>query len=186
MARYMSHMMQWHFGRRFMAIVVGAAGLVVVACGSTTPAPTKTASATTAPAATPTPVPLSAPVATPPGPTPWPFPGQPESCGGVTVAQDGKVSPPVCPDGRPNVAAILFFAHIPSKLLALGPAATAGEVLTAACADLNAPPPNGGTIPLVTTEASLAFAEYYWNFGTVTSPAQINQQMTAGACKSGG
>ena len=186
MSRYMSQMLQLKFGRRCMAMVVGAAGLAVPACGTTTPPPTMPASTTTAPAATPTAVPLSAPVATPPGPTPWPFPGQPESCGGVTVAQDGNVSPPVCPDGRPNVAAILFFAKIPSKLLALGPAATAGEVMTAACADLNAPPPNGGTIPLVTTEASLAFAENNWNFGVVTSPAQINQQMTAGACNSGG
>jgi hypothetical protein len=176
----MSHVSQLKFGKHLTAMAVAGAGLVVVACGSTTPAPTKSASTTTAPTATPTAVPLSVPVATPPGPTPWPFPGQPENCGGVTVAQDGTVSPPVCPDGRPNVAAI------PSKLLALGPSATSGEVLTAACADLNAPPPNGGTIPLVTTVAYLAFAENNWNFGIVTSPGQIGQQMTAGACSSGG
>jgi hypothetical protein len=58
--------------------------------------------------------------------------------------------------------------------------------MSAACDDLNAPAPNGGTIPLVTTEASLAFAENNWNFGGATSPAQINQQMVAGACGSAG
>jgi hypothetical protein len=100
----------------------------------------------------------------------------------VVIAQDGNVSPAVCPDGRPNVGAITFFATIPSKLLSLGPDATAAAVMSAACADLNAPAPNAGTIPLVTTEASLAFAENNWNFGSTTSPAQINQQMVAGAC----
>ena len=54
--------------------------------------------------------------------------------------------------------------------------------MAAACADLNAPAPNAGTIPLVTTEATLAFAENNWDFGAVTSPGQINQQMVAGAC----
>jgi hypothetical protein len=91
----MSHVSQLKFGKHLTAMAVAGAGLVVVACGSTTPAPTKSASTTTAPTATPTAVPLSVPVATPPGPTPWPFPGQPENCGGVTVAQDGTVSPPV-------------------------------------------------------------------------------------------
>jgi hypothetical protein len=102
----------------------------------------------------------------------------------VTIAQDGNVTPAVCPDGRPSVAAITFFSKIPSQLLTLGPDATAADVLRAACDDLNAPAPNGGTIPLVTTEASLAFAENNWNFGAVTSPQQINQQMVAGACSS--
>jgi hypothetical protein len=163
------------------ALVVATCSLAVVACGGTTPTP-----ATSAPhsASTPTPTAsaLSAPVATPPGPTPWPFPGRPENCGPVTVAQDGNVTPPVCPDGRPSAAAITFFAKIPSQLLSLGPDATAAEVMHAACADLDAPAPNGGTIPLVTTEASLAFAENNWNFGLVTSPGQINQQMVDGAC----
>jgi len=104
----------------------------------------------------------------------------------VTVEQDGNVTPVLCPDGRPSVAAIMSFATIPSKLLSLGPAATAAAVMSAACEDLNAPAPNGGTIPLVTTEATLAFAENDWNFGGVISPAQITQQMVAGACNSTG
>jgi hypothetical protein len=102
----------------------------------------------------------------------------------VTVAQDGNVTPALCPDGRPSVTAITFFSKIPSQLLSLGPDATATAVMSAACDDLNAPAPNAGTIPLVTTEASLAFAENNWNFGGVISPGQINQQMVAGACSS--
>jgi hypothetical protein len=173
----------WHarFDPLRTAIIVATCSLGVVACGGTVPSP-----ATSAPnnssATTPTASALSAPIATPPGPTPWPFPGHPENCGPVVIAQDGNVSPAVCPDGRPNVGAITFFAKIPSKLLSLGPDAAAAEVLSAACQDLNAPAPNAGTIPLVTTEASLAFAENNWNFGSATSPAQINQQMVAGMC----
>jgi hypothetical protein len=102
----------------------------------------------------------------------------------VTVEQDGNVTPVLCPDGRPSVTAIALFSKIPSQLLSLGPDATATAVMSAACADLNAPAPNGGTIPLVTTEATLAFAENNWNFGGVISPGQITQQMVAGACTS--
>lgn len=163
------------------AIIAATCSLAVVACGSTTPSPA-TSAPTSSSAPTSTASSLSAPVATPPGPTPWPFPGHPENCGSVVIAQDGNVSPAVCPDGRPNVGAITFFAKIPSKLLSLGPDATATEVMSAACEDLSAPAPNAGTIPLVTTEASLAFAENNWNFGSASSPGQINQQMVAGAC----
>jgi len=159
---------------------VTVCALAAAACGSVTPA------STTSPGGGSTPAPTlsaaAAPVATPPGSTPWPFPGQPENCGPITIAQDGNVTPALCPDGRPNVAAITFFAKVPSQLLALGPGATAADVMAAACADLNAPAPNAGTIPLVTTEATLAFAENNWDFGAVTSPGQINQQMVAGAC----
>jgi hypothetical protein len=164
------------------AIVVVSCLFAAVACGSTSPTTGASKPSSTSPA--PTASALAAPVATPPGPTPWPFPGRPENCGPVTIAQDGNVIPALCPDGRPSVAAITVFAKIPSKLLSLGPAATAAAVMSAACQDLNAPAPNGGTIPLVTTEATLAFAENNWNFGGVTSPAQITQQMVAGACSS--
>jgi hypothetical protein len=173
----------WHarFDPLRTAIIAATCSLAVVACGGTGPS-SATSAPTSSSAPTPTASSLSAPVATPPGPTPWPFPGQPEHCGAVVIAQDGNVAPVVCPDGRPNVGAITYFAKIPSKLLSLGPSATAAEVMSAACQDLNAPAPNGGTIPLVTTEATLAFAENNWNFGSVSSPGQINQQMVAGAC----
>jgi len=163
-----------------VTIVVASCLFAAVACGST--APTTATSTPTSAAPTPSASALPAPVATPPGPTPWPFPGQPENCGPATVDQDGNITPALCPDGRPSVAAITIFSTIPSHLLSLGPDATATAVMNAACADLNAPAPNGGTIPLVTTEASLAFAENDWNFGGVLSPGQITQRMVAGAC----
>ncbi len=175
----------WH--ARFVplrsAIIAASCSLAVVACGSATPTPATSAPGISS-ATTPTASAVSAPIATPPGPTPWPFPGHPENCGTVTIAQDGNVSPALCPDGRPNVGAVTFFAKIPSKLLSLGPEARATEVMSAACQDLNAPAPNAGTIPLITTEASLAFAENNWNFESAMSPGQINQRMVAGACGS--
>jgi hypothetical protein len=163
------------------AMIVAGCALTAAACATTIP-PTGTSAPNTAAPQSPTAGPLSIPVATPPGATPWPFPAAPENCGQITVAEDGNVSPVLCPDGRPSVAAITFFAGIPSKLLSLGRDATAADVLSAACDDLNAPAPNGGTIPLVTTEATLAFAENRWNFGPVTSPEQIDHEMFAGAC----
>jgi hypothetical protein len=151
------------FGNRLAEAAVAGIAIGVVACGSATPAV-----GTRPPTVTPTPAAL----------------GAPEACGPVTVAQDGNVGPVVCPDGRPSAAAISFFARIPSRLLKLGPDATAAQVVNAACDDLDAPPPNAGTIPLVTTEAELAFAENSWSFGDL-SPGQINQQLVSGACVPG-
>jgi ABC-type lipoprotein export system ATPase subunit len=92
-------------------------------------------------------------------PTLWPFPVQPEDCGPV----DSNGLPAVCPDGRPNLQTIEYFSGSPSALLHLGPSASATQVLAAACSDY-ARNVTLGTVPLVTTEAQLAWAENGWSF----------------------
>jgi len=59
----------------------------------------------------------------------------PESCGAVTVGNDGTAEPVICPDGRPNQAAVRYYAAFHSHVLALGPTATAAQVQAAICAD---------------------------------------------------
>jgi hypothetical protein len=76
--------------------------------------------------------------------------------------------------------------HVRFDPLRTAVAVASCSLAVVACGSATPAPPNGGTIPLVTTEASLAFAENGWNFGVVTSPAQINQQMVAGACSHSG
>lgn len=127
-------------------------------------------------APTPTLVVALPPTAAPATPTPWPFANQPENCAQLSFGADGNISPAVCPDGHPNLQAILYFAKQSSKLLSLGRYATPSQVETAACQDMAV-----GTIPITTTEAQLAWAENNWSFGGLT-PDVLQNDMVNGNC----
>lgn len=110
-------------------------------------------------------------VATPVAPTPWPFPTQPENCAPLSFGADGNFSPVTCSDGHPNLQAVLYVTRgdlaSQSQLLNLGRYASPDQVTAAACHDLlNGG--SGGTIPIVTSEADLAWAENSWIFGGLT------------------
>ncbi|MDQ1583275.1 MAG: hypothetical protein QOF36_1329 [Microbacteriaceae bacterium] len=110
----------------------------------------------------------------------WQYPVQPEDCGQLSYGANGSLtSSVVCSDGHPNVHALMYFGNLRSRLLQLKATASPAEVESAACTDLSGP--SGGTIPIVTNEAELAFAANGWRFGGLT-PALLAQELVDGLC----
>jgi hypothetical protein len=89
----------------------------------------------------------------------------PEACGQLLYAADGNISPVICPDSRPNVAADKYLRQLHLRVLALGPDASPGDVQQAMCADFKAPPPDATTGPIEQSAYELARVEQNWRFG---------------------
>jgi hypothetical protein len=92
---------------------------------------------------------------------------QPESCGALTFGADGNAGPVTCPDGRPNLAAVSYFAKLHLKVLSLGAGASPGAVENAICQDWST---GHTTFPIEASAVQLATAEQDWHFGI--NPAQ--------------
>jgi hypothetical protein len=80
------------------------------------------------------------------------------------VGADGNVAPLTCPNGDLNANAWQALATHDLSVMALGPGATAGEVLSAACADL------AHTTKAVETSA-IRLAAVYYGWGFTVDPA---------------
>jgi hypothetical protein len=93
----------------------------------------------------------------------------PESCGALSYGADGNVSPPTCPDGRPNLAADKYLRGMHLRVMALGANADPGQVLAAMCKDMAQ-----STIPIETTAYQVAAAEQRWSFGIDPADELVN------------
>jgi hypothetical protein len=134
----------------------GSRGLATPAAVTVTATATATATATVT-------------VTAPPTTAPQAFVVAPESCGALSFGADGNVSPPTCPDGRPNLAADRYLRSGHLLVMSLGAEANPGQVLAAMCKDMS-----HSTIPIETTAYQVAQAEQRWSFGVDPSQELLN------------